>query len=213
LRNLLTRLLRRLEWRHGVHLVRILGRTISGSSDVPAPTGLTVRVVREDEMLAHCADEALGLTPSWVRDAFARGDACAAAFDGEVLAGYVWSTFEAAPDVDGIWVRVGGDSAYRYKAFVRPDYRGRGIAPALYHHLDAAAIRHGRRTSIGFIALHNTASLAAAQTSGSRCLGHVAYCRLGGRLIAFHSPAATRAGLRFFLPSKPTLASTEAATR
>jgi len=59
----------------------------------------------------------------FVRAALARGDVAFGAFDGDQLIAYVWRPFGAAPDADGLWVKVDPPHHYAYKAFTLPAYR------------------------------------------------------------------------------------------
>jgi GNAT superfamily N-acetyltransferase len=101
--------------------------------------------------------------------------------------------------VDGIWVKVPPRAVYRFKAFVRPSYRGRGIAAALYGAADPAVARAGLDRIVNCVAVQNLPSIAATLKSGSRPLGALAYWRARGWFLAIHSPEVRRLGLQFYL--------------
>ena len=194
------KILEQLEWRFGIHVVAIFLREIHSEAFDAGQDGLAFRLAGEAELLRCCEDASLGVQPDWARSALARGDLCVAAFDGEVLAGYVWTSLDRAPDLDGMWVQVPPVAVYRYKSLVRPAYRGRNVAARLYHCRDADDLARGRRFSVGFIHAHNRASFSAARKSGSRPVGWVVYRPQAAGFFALHSPGARRLGMRFFRP-------------
>jgi GNAT superfamily N-acetyltransferase len=196
---LFRRLFAALDWR-GMHLVRIVHRSLATPIPFEPSEGTVIRPLSREEALACAGDAELEMPEAWIREACTLNGGCMAAFVGNELAGYVWFAYERAPDVDGIWVRVPAGAVYRFKAFVRPRFRGRRVAPLLSGGVDGIAIRDGCRSSIAFIAVHNTASLNASKAIGSTTLGHVAYWKCKRLLLALYSPAVRRAGLRFYLP-------------
>ncbi len=157
------------------------------------------RLLSEPEALAACGDASLDLAAEKVQAAYSRGDLCVGAFAGDTLAGYCWFAFSAAPHLDGVWLDFPADLIYTYKSFVRPAFRGRGMAAALYRFADAAALARGRNAAIICVESHNWPSIAAALRGGFSRAGYAAY-RSGGRLRAWCSTAASEQGLRFFVP-------------
>jgi hypothetical protein len=195
---MLNRLLSQAAWRWDLHVVCVMARDIeTPGAPGPQPDGLLLRQVGLEDLLPHCGDAAMDLREGWVRAAFARGDECVAAFDGDTLVAYVWTSFTRAPDVNGVWVAVPAQAVYRYKALVRSAYRGRGLAPRLYHVRDAAYRARGLDRIVGFIALQNEASRAAAVKSGSHLVGYAVYRARRRGFFAWHSPAVRRLGMRF----------------
>ena len=190
-------ILARLGRRAGVFAYRVMKRRLEPIAK-PPPAGIGLRLMTSEELLPMCADPAVELTPQKAGEAFARGELCAAALDGERLAGYAWFAFEPAPHVDGIWMAFHRGASYTYRAFVHPAYRGHGIAPALYRLADPACIERGRTLTLLCIELHNRASLSAAARSGATDAGYVAYWNTHSRLFAVRSPGARRCGFRFF---------------
>jgi GNAT superfamily N-acetyltransferase len=189
-------LMHQLGRRAGLNVFRVLSQALA-SSPQREPAGMEVRTLDASELLPHCSLE-LDLTPTMVREAARRGDVCVGALSSGQLAGYVWFARQEAPHVRGVWVRVPEQAIYRYKAFVRPEWRGRRIAPAL----DAFAARlfrsSGRDCFVTCIATHNFSALRASKVSGARELGTLGYWQAGSRFVAFHSAAVRRLGLRFY---------------
>lgn len=189
--------MRELGRRAGLHVLRVYARPLGAAPRGAAP-GLELRALGAAELVAHARDPELDLREAMVREAAARGDVCLGALERGALVGYVWFAYARAPHVAGIWVQVPGAAVYRYKSFVRPAYRGRGIAPALYGAADALVGRPGRELVVDCVHVHNFASIAATLKSGSRPLGALAYWQAGRRFAAFHSSAVRRLGLRFY---------------
>ncbi len=195
--------MRQLARRGGVHVIRVFHRPLEPAAPWPMPPGYDVGVMTQDEVLAECRDPALDLSEAGVRAAYARGSLCIGARQREALVGYVWFAFDAAPHLDGVWVRVPARAIYRYKALVRPAHRGKGIAPAMYRYADRVFSGRGREGVVNCIAAHNWASIAASVRSGARPLGHIAYWRSARRFLSFHSRAVRQLGLRFYVASAP----------
>lgn len=183
--------------RAGLHVLRVFSRPLRGAARGAPPPGLELRPLGVEELVAHSREPGLELREAMIREAYARGDRCLGALDAGALAGYVWFAYRSAPHVDGISVSVPPHVVYRFKAFVRPSHRGRGIAAALYDMADPHVARPGRDTVVDCVAPQNRPSVAATLKSGSLPLGMLAYWRAGGGFASFHSPAVRRLGLRF----------------
>lgn len=184
--------------RAGLRVFRLFARPLAR---VEPPAG-DLRFLREEEMAAFCADAELDLAPEKVGAAFARGDRCAAAFEGGRLAGYCWFAFAPLPLLDDVWVDFARDAAWVYKSYVRPEYRERRIATRLYRFADPACLERGRRVSLVCVESHNGPSIGAALAADYGAAGWAAYRRGGGRLSAWYSPRARGNGLGFFNPAQ-----------
>jgi GNAT superfamily N-acetyltransferase len=192
--ELLNTLMHHAARRGGLHLFGVYYRKLGAAFGV-FPADLHARALGESELLACCADPGLELRESLVRS----GNTCIGAFSGGVLAGYAWFAYDEAPHVNGVRVRVPRQAIYRFKTFVRPAWRGRGIAPFLYGAADELVARPGRGYVVNCIALQNTPSIAASLRSGDAPLGHLGYWQAGKRFLALRSPGVALFGLRFYL--------------
>jgi ribosomal protein S18 acetylase RimI-like enzyme len=192
--HLIARITRRL----GLQFWRVLTRPL-GEPAVPPP-GMELRVLSPDDARQRWSDAELGLSAEKADEAFARGDVCVGAFDGAALVGYAWFAYRPAPHVDGLWMEFDPRSIYIYRAFVKPRYRGRGIAPALYRFADQRFLAEGRTYAVICVNAHNRASIAAAERSGARASGYSAYFSRGRRFIPVRSRGAARCGFRFYRP-------------
>jgi GNAT superfamily N-acetyltransferase len=189
----------RLSRHAGLRLFRVFDRMLERRAPAPA-AGLEYRLLHEANLEELCEDATLDLAPAKVRAAYRRGEVCVGAFFGSKLAGYCWFAFSAAPHMDSAWIDFPPDVVYAYKCFVRPAYRGRGIAAALYRLADPLWLERGRRRAMICVESHNFASIAAAKRAGFSHAGYAGY--LGGaRFGAWRSPPAAHYGLRFFAPT------------
>jgi ribosomal protein S18 acetylase RimI-like enzyme len=192
------RVMSRLGKHAGLRVFRIFGRRLRERADAAAQ-GVVCRLLKEREALALCADPALDLVPLKVQAAFARGDVCVGGFQHGVFAGYCWFALSPLPQLDGAWLEFPDHVVYTYKSYVRPAFRGRGIAAAMYRFADALFLKQGRTHAVLCVESHNEPSIAAARRSGFADAGFAAYVG-GQRLRAWRSRAAAGYGLRFFLP-------------
>jgi GNAT superfamily N-acetyltransferase len=192
-------LLHQLGRRAGLHVLRVFARPLGAGARAPAPAGLELRPLTPEELVAHSREPGLDLREGAIREAYGGGGLCVGALEGGALVGYVWFAYASAPHGGGLRVQVPARAVYRYKAYVRPSHRGRGIAAALYGIADPHIARPGRDTVVDCIAPQNRPSIAATLKSGSRPLGALAYWRAGRRFAALHSAGVRRLGLRFQL--------------
>jgi GNAT superfamily N-acetyltransferase len=187
--------------RAGIRLFRFFSRPLDAAL-APAPPGVRLRTLGEAEVLALCVDATLELSPEKVRRAFARGDACAGAYENDHLAGYCWYAFAPLPHLDDVWVDFARPrSVWLYKSLVRARHRGQGIAPALYRMADRLAVPRGATQALICVESHNGASIAAARRAGFIAAGYAAYRARARAVAAWYSPRARSEGVRFFVKS------------
>ena len=181
----------------GLRVFRVFGRALEARTHAGGHPDC--RFLAEHEVFRLCADASLDLVPGKVRAAFDRGDLCAGIFEGGELAGYCWFALSPAPHMDGAWLEFREDVVYTYKSYVRPAFRGRGIAAALYRFADAHFLQRGRTHAVLCVESHNLPSSAAALRSGFSGAGYAAYAG-HARWRAWCSRAAAAFGLRFYVP-------------
>ena len=188
------RVLESLAWRFGLRVLLVMSRDMARSGP-PEAAGIELRLLDAPQILALAADPALDMRVEWARQIAALPGGCSAAFrDGKPVA-YGWFALEAAPDREGLWVRVPPHCAYRYKAFVRPECRNLGIIRQLNRFNDRICVEQGREQALSFVAAQNAPSIAAAKAIGTRVVGFIVAGSLFGRAFLLHSPGARRAGL------------------
>jgi hypothetical protein len=190
----------------GLHIYRVNLRPLGRDSTAPdLPGGITLRMVPPRTLLDAVVDPELDMEPGFVRAALARGDLAFGAFDGDYLVAYVWRTFTAAPDADGLWLKVDHPYHYTYKAFTLPSYRGKRIQAAISLLCDKYLLEQGYAAEVGYSELSDFYGIAAAEFSGRRRIGFAGYAMWFGRAIAFRTPGLKKIAVRFFRsPSRPS---------
>lgn len=183
----------------GVHFYYMLVRPLGARCSVLStpPSGLAYQVLAEQDLLAGCADRELDLREAGVRGALRIGNICVGALERDRLVAYVWYAFESAAHAEGVRVRVGPRLRYAYKIYVRPDYRGRGIARELLARGAELCPRRGRELGLSFVVPGNTPSLRAFAAAGWRRAGYAGYLKWRGGFRAFGSSGAARLGAGF----------------
>jgi GNAT superfamily N-acetyltransferase len=189
------RVLESLAWRLGLRVLLVMSRDMARSGP-PQERGLELRLLDGPQVLALAADPALDLREAWAREVIELPGGCSAAFRDGVPVAYAWFALQCAPDRDGLWVRVPTRCAYRYKAFVRPEFRNQGIVRQLNRFNDRLCIERGCDRAVSLVAAQNAPSLASAKGIGTRPVGVIFSWRLLGRTLVVHSPGARRLGLR-----------------
>src|SRR5882672_11168944 len=189
-RSALGRVMSMLRRYAGLYVYRVNARPLSvGRSREPRlPDGIVVRIVAPDELFGAADDPELDLDRDFVRDALARGDMAFGAFEGDRLVGYTWRTFSAAPDREGLSVRVSRPYQYSYKAFTRPSYRRRRIHVAITAFADAYLLERGYTFEVGYMEITNFASISVADFLGRRRIGYAGYLKWFGHRIPFRTP-------------------------
>ena len=172
---------------------------------------LAYSVMQERELYEWCEDPALELAPHQVRTALRRRDVCVGVTDAGRPVGYLWYAFGSAPHDGRIRVAFAANARYAYRAFIRPDYRGRGISHEMYARAAATCPRRGRQVGISFILMDNTPSIRAAKRSGWRTVGYAGYLECFGVVLPFRSTGARHSGFSFYTERRNALAAAEVA--
>jgi len=150
------------------------------------------RSLTANEVLVAAHNPDLGLTQSFVKNAFSRGDICTGALLGETLVAYSWKTFSHAPLTKGLWIRIDQQPQfYGYKAFVLPEYRGRRLSTSVARANDTDLVRAGAQWGVSYIALSNLESRAVNLKTDSRVFrGYAGYWKIGSHYLCFRTKGA-----------------------
>lgn len=163
--------------------------------DLPEP--FSARVADCDELERAVEDPCLDLDRDFVDGAVARDDFCAAVFhDGHMVA-YGWNAVGPTPHDDRLMVHFDAPAGYSYKAFTRPEYRGRRLQNVVADAGRDEYLRRGRTVVLSFVESHNLASIASSGHRPNRRVGFAGYVRVGSRILPFRTPGARRFGFRF----------------
>ena len=182
-------------WRLGFSWLRLYRMPASAAQAAEEP-GLAVRLASEAELAEASRDPRYNLPREWMLEVLARGDRCLAAWCEGRMAGFAWLSRSLAPHDDGVFVKVPEGAEYRYKVLVLPEFRGRGIARALYRHANAALAAAGGSQAYLFIAPHNVASRRAAHAAGAVPVGSM-WLPAAAWLPPLHSKAVRGTGFAF----------------
>ena len=193
--------MRALSRRAGLRVFRFFVRDVQKGKAEVAPAGIQLRLLWERDAVALCEDRELDLREDAVRNAYGRGDVCVGAFHDGAIAGYCWLAFAPVHHLDGVWVEFDRSMVWTYKSLVRPAYRGRKIAAALYRFGDAAAVQRGRSASVICVESHNRPSVGAALSAGYRGAGYAGYIVRPTGVRYWLSPAAKGHGIGFTMPA------------
>jgi len=199
-RSALIRVMSMLRRCTGLHVYRVNVRPLSGaqSREARLPDGIAVRIVTPDELSRAACDRELALDRDFVRDALARGDIAFGAFEEDRLVGYTWRTFSAAPDREGLSVRVNRPYQYSYKAFTRPSHRRKRIHVAITLFADAYLLARGYRFEVGYTETSNFSGIGLADFMGRLKIGYAGYVKCFGRCIPFRTPSVGKIGVELF---------------
>jgi ribosomal protein S18 acetylase RimI-like enzyme len=143
-----------------------------------------VRMLEAAAMSPYADDPHYGLSRQTLDEAIARGDRCAAIFDGDVLAAYGWYATQPIRllEVAGApLLHFDPAYAYMYNGYTHPAYRGRrlhaiGMAAAL-----EAYTKEGRAGLVSYVDSSNFSSLKSCRRMGYRSFGRVSMFVLGTR--------------------------------
>lgn len=136
---------------------------------------------------------------------------CFAVLEGGRLASYCWYTVApvAAEHHWGVALHLPPHTAYAFKAFTCPAYRGRGLhQSAMEPALEELSRRFGTRRVLASIAWTNDASRRCYRAAGFHELGSL--ITTGSRPVVWHVPGlAARIGVRFGADSEVRAAPSE----
>ena len=180
-----------------VHVVRI--KEMVDEPEYPSQlTGITYRVIENDELREVSADPELVLSRDFVNAAIERGDTAFGAFDGSRMVSYVWRSESEAPHEKSIWVRVRSPYCYAYKSYTRPSHRGQHISPGVHLSSDIGMLKRGYTFRVGFVEISNWASLAMGKHMGAQIIGKAGYLLWFGKCIPFRTREVKAVGFEFF---------------
>jgi len=151
------------------------------------------------EIAAFATDPTNELAVEFASRASAGLDCCFAIVDRGRLAAYSWyalQSIEGAHHV-GLPMSFPSNTAYMYKAFTHPEYRGKGLyGIGVSRALEALAPR-GVTRLVTSINRANFASMGSTRRLGFKSLGNLWTLGPGARRIAWTPRAAQRLGIQF----------------
>jgi hypothetical protein len=179
-----------------VALVKIL-RGVCVENVDPAflrcPQQMTAMFLTDDMIRRFAADPEIGMSPEFVEEALAKGDACYGILSGEALVSYGWySTRPTRIDPSELMLEFGQEHIYMYKGYTRPDFRGRrlhaiGMSLALDHYRS-----QGFKGIVSYIEADNFDSIKSAFRMGYRIFGSVYILSVFGTIFSHTTPGCKK---------------------
>jgi len=192
--------LRKLERHLGLHIWVIDLRPTDSAYKIPEEHAaqFTFKRLTLNEAVASSANEQLGMSADFVRDAFSRSDVCLGVLHGDKLVAYAWRTFKRAPVTNDLWIRLCRDDVrYGYKAYVLPEYRGMQLYQSVTQFYEHEFAAMGINNAVGYTALNNLPSMRSRTTYSTQVkIGYAGFLKLGARYWTFRTPGV-RAYLAF----------------
>lgn len=193
---LYVRLMERLRPVLNVSVVQV--RPLDEAIELPdLPARYSAGIADCDDLDRGVEDPRLELERGFVDDAVDRDDFCAAVFHDEHMVAYAWNAVGPTPHDDRLMVHFDAPAGYSYKAFTRPEYRGRRLQNVVADAGRDEYLCRGRTMVLSFVESHNLASIASSGHRPNRRVGFAGYLCVGSRVLPFRTPGARRFGFRF----------------
>lgn len=173
------------------------------------------RFLTADEVHRHSYDPANQMSSSFAERVLCGRDLCYAALKGRTLAGYAWlalGSIEAEQNRgrnprSGVAASFRTDTAFVYKAFTRPEFRGRRLYSAcLVGALDELAAR-GICKLLVTTDWTNHSALASCRRAGCHELGSLARFGWPGAIFTLTPRGAAALGIQFGSRARPDVRS------
>jgi RimJ/RimL family protein N-acetyltransferase len=135
----------------------------------------------------------------FVHAAFAKGDRCYGALDGEGdrarIASYGWYSTLPTIFTDGLVLRFDDDWTYMYKGYTLPAYRGRRLHGRSMARALCVYVDEGKKGFVSLVDTTNEASLRSCRRIGYQDIAHLAAAKFAGRWVTYATPSCIPYGL------------------
>jgi L-amino acid N-acyltransferase YncA len=151
-------------------LARLTGGTVLACMHKPVGRveQCHARLLTRAEIERASLNAALDLPPEFV--ASSDSAQCYGVVTDDEVRGYAWTASEPVRAVPGTMVTMPPDSAYVFKAFTDPAFRGRGLLRESLRAVEQSATKNGRSEMSALVEIHNRSSLRAFRNAGfTRC--------------------------------------------
>ena len=184
----------------GVQVGHVLVQDITELRATPtSAAGLDYRWLTADEVRDYAADRANDLDAAMASSLKEQDNYCFAALDGPVLANYSWYALGSIQREHslGAGLSFPNDTVYFYKAYTRPEYRGRGLHPTALRIAASFFAQHSISRLVAIVEYANWASLRSHAKLGFRSAGR--FVKVGGNQPRFerYPQLAESLGIRF----------------
>lgn len=151
-------------------LARLSGGTVLACMHKPVGQGSQCRgrLLTRAEIERASTNPALDLPADFV--ASTHSAQCYGIVTDDEVRCYAWTAASPVRAVPGSVVSMSSDSAYVFKAFTDPAFRGRGLLRECLNAVEQGAISDGRSEMSALVEIHNRSSLRAFRRAGfARC--------------------------------------------
>ncbi|MCE5267156.1 MAG: hypothetical protein LLG00_04665 [Planctomycetaceae bacterium] len=173
-----------------LEIANIVAIDLSAISDRPLESSrFEFRFLSANEIRLAAADPASDLDGVVPESVEVDGNWCLAALDDGKVVNYTWyAAGHSQPQHSfGVGLALPTDTAYLYKGFTRPEYRGRRLQEATIRRAAELFRPMGIRRFVAMIEYGNWSSLRCHDRIGFRRVGRL--CRLAGRLVRWRCAA------------------------
>jgi len=151
-------------------LARLSGGTVLACMHKPIGqvNACRARLLTRAEIDQASRNASLDLAPEFV--AASQSAHCYGIVVDEEVRSYAWTASEPVRAMPGTVVHMPPDSAYVFKAFTDPAFRGRGFLRECLKAVEQRAVTDGREAMTALVEIHNRSSLRAFRNAGfARC--------------------------------------------
>lgn len=152
-------------------LARLTGGTVLACMHKPVSRveQCRARLLTRAEIERASSNAALDLPADFVAASQSSSQCYGIVVDGDIRS-YAWTASEPVRAVPGTIVRMPRESAYVFKAFTDPAFRGRGLLRECLNAVEQRAIDDGRSEMSALVEIHNRSSLRGFRNAGfDRC--------------------------------------------
>jgi len=137
------------------------------------------------------------LTPKFLDEALAKGDACYGFVAGSELAAYGWYSSKPTDlELPGLQLFFSDRYVYMYKGFTAPNHRGQRLHAVGMTRALQAYINRGYRGIVSYVEWNNFSSLKSCYRMGYRDFGNIAIAGVGDHYVLHHDAGCRQYGFR-----------------
>ena len=163
-----------------------------------------IRLLAAEDLKSQKMFSELDLDSHDVALAMASGADVIAALQGETIASYLFVSTVSPGLNDDLALEFDERLAYFYRAFTRPEFRGRGLMPAVLQAAMRRCASRGDRGVVACIDIGNWPSRRAFRSAGFKTLATIRFANVGGQY--WIRPRSSQTEPRFqVLPVKRTV--------
>jgi hypothetical protein len=157
------------------------------------PQQLTATFLTDGMIRRLAGNPEIGMSPEFVEEALAKGDACYGILSGDALVSYGWySTRPTRIDPSELTLEFDEEYIYMYKGYTHPDFRGQrlhaiGMTLALDHYKSK-----GFKGIVSYIEADNFDSIKSAFRMGYRIFGSVYIVSVFGAIFSRATPGCKK---------------------